>query len=282
MPRSAQSPSRASSPNAPSSSPRSAWPFPFDPPDPPRPGDNQALAVNTDNNSSVLNLAISLLVLTNGDAVDEANEAYAFASCKACTTIAVAFQVILIVGYVDEITPQNAAVAVNNNCTTCTTAAFAYQIVASLPSAPGPDLLQRLATILEGLKALEAKKDSLTPDQIYQALEQAKSDVLDALAQAGATDTTTTAHGDGGQSGGQSAGQGQADAPVAPTDSAPDSAPATSPDSQTSPTETTAQPTTTTESTAPTCSTGTDSNTGSQCTSTQPTTTPEPTPAPAP
>ena len=44
------------------------------------------------------------------------NEAYALASCRDCRTVAVAFQVVLVVGSVDVVVPQNLAAAVNYAC----------------------------------------------------------------------------------------------------------------------------------------------------------------------
>ena len=293
-PRSRTSPSRATSTQAlPGSTPESAWPFPFDPPDPPGPGDNQALAVNTQDNSTVLDLVTSLLVATSGDPVDESNEAYALASCQACTTVAVAFQVILIVGYVDEIAPLNAAVAVNYECESCTTAAFAYQLLMSLPAAPSPELLQQLSVILQGLQVLESNHDSLTLDQIYLALEQVEHDVLTSVANSGGTNATPDSpENTAGSATPIADGQDQADAPSAPIP-AP-SEPAASAPTATAP-DAAAPPdgqTTTTDAAAPACDTSTDpqctsapacdTSTDPQCTSSTETTTTTPTPAPAP
>jgi putative peptide zinc metalloprotease protein len=263
---------------------RPAWPFPFDPPEAPRPGDNQAVAVNTHDNSTVLNIALDLLVLAGGGPVDETNEADALASCQACTTVAVAFQVILIVGYVDEITPENGAIAINYQCNTCTTAAFAYQIVASLPQTPSPELLQQLTTILQQLQDLEANRDSLTLDQIYLALKQVERDVLNALADNASTDANSTSAGADGQ-------QAQDAAPAAPnappnlTAPAPPPEPSpttTSPDPSVSPAEPT-QTTQTTQTTTEPSTTACDPATDPQCgTSTEPAPSPAPDPAPTP
>ena len=73
------------------------WVFPFNRPAPPGPGDNQAMAIATKNGSTVYDVAFAL-VYADKDTVLNKNEAYAFASCKKCTAVAVAFQVVLIVG----------------------------------------------------------------------------------------------------------------------------------------------------------------------------------------
>jgi putative peptide zinc metalloprotease protein len=281
-PRFGDSPARrVSQPAETGSGDRSAWPFPFDPPDPPGPGDNQALAVNTQDNSLVWDVAMSLLVLTQGAPVDETNEAYALASCEACTTVAVAFQVILIVGYVDEITPENTAVAVNYNCDTCTTAAFAYQLVVTALEAPSPELVQQLSIILQRLQELEANRESLTIEQIYLALEAIEDDVLEALAASGADTDALAAPENGTPS--EPAGEAPSDTPTIPTETPPaseqptssDPAPSDQPTTETTPTETTPAPSTTD------CSTRTDPSSDPSCTSTtETTTTSEPAPAP--
>ncbi len=70
--------------------------------------------------------------------VDNENSAYALASCKACTTLAVSFQLVLVVGQSDKIMPINVAEALNLNCPACITTAIAKQLVdlASRPRRP--------------------------------------------------------------------------------------------------------------------------------------------------
>jgi putative peptide zinc metalloprotease protein len=226
---------------------------------------------------------MSLLVLTQGDPVDQANEAYALASCKACTTVAVAFQVIVIVGYVDEITPENTAVAVNYDCHTCTTAAFAYQLVVTALEAPSPELVQQLSTILQRLQELEANRESLTIEQIYLALEDIEEDLLTALVESGADTDAVAQQADGGT--GETADEAPTDTPALPTDTPPASeqpsssssgpAPSDQPTAETTPTETTPAPS------ATECPMSGDPSSDPSCTSTtETTTTPEPAPTP--
>jgi hypothetical protein len=65
----------------------------------------------------------------NGEVVDESNAAVAAASCSRCETVAVAFQVLLVMSDPDVVTPTNLAIAVNENCDSCQTLASAYQWV---------------------------------------------------------------------------------------------------------------------------------------------------------
>jgi putative peptide zinc metalloprotease protein len=107
------------------------WVFPFNRPLPPGEGDNQALAVNTEDGSVLYDVTFAL-VWADGDTALNRNEAYALASCRDCRTVAVAFQVVLLVGSVDVVVPQNLAAAVNYACVECVTSALATQLVVSL------------------------------------------------------------------------------------------------------------------------------------------------------
>jgi putative peptide zinc metalloprotease protein len=156
------------------------WPFPFDPPDPSGPADNRAAACNTTDHTVLSDIAVSLLLVTGGEPVDETNDAHAYANCTECRTIAVAFQVILILGSVDEIAPVNAAVAANFDCKRCDTYAFAYQLIVSIAKLPSDRVLKELTAVLERVRDLDL--NSLSPDEIYLALEKAKRDVLEILA----------------------------------------------------------------------------------------------------
>jgi putative peptide zinc metalloprotease protein len=172
-----------------------AWPFPFDPPEPAGPGDNRAMAVNTTDGSTLWDFAFSLLLLEAGDPVHHANEAFALAHCTNCLTLAVAFQVILIVDYVEEIIPVNRALALNYACETCNTYAFAYQIIASISEAPSPEVQGELELAFQLLRALEAEAGSLTALEIYLVLEEVKQRTLNALEGVLAVETAESAPG---------------------------------------------------------------------------------------
>ncbi|MDR6863974.1 hypothetical protein [Phycicoccus sp. 3266] len=116
---------------APDGSALPTWVFPFDRPAPPGEGDTQALAVNTTDGTSLYDVAFAL-VWADGDTVTNTNEAYALASCTDCQAVAVAFQVVVIVGDAHVAVPQNIAAAVNYSCVRCVTQALATQLVVTL------------------------------------------------------------------------------------------------------------------------------------------------------
>jgi putative peptide zinc metalloprotease protein len=161
---------------------RSAWPFPFDPPDPPNPGDNRAMTVNLADGSILWDFAIAMLLVEGEEAIRLANEAHAYANCDLCLAGAVAFQVILIVGQIDEIVPINAAVAATFACENCHAVAFAYQIVVSITEAPSGEVLDRLRGAMLRLLLLEAAASTLSVDEIYRQLEAIQLEILQALA----------------------------------------------------------------------------------------------------
>ncbi len=93
-------------------------------------GDTAAVAVNTKDGASVFRLAFSIKRVA-GDVVDNANAAVSYASCTDCQTVAISIQIVLVTGDPDVVTPENFAIAINENCTSCDTLASAYQWVLS-------------------------------------------------------------------------------------------------------------------------------------------------------
>jgi putative peptide zinc metalloprotease protein len=199
---------------------RPAWPFPWPQPRTPVDGDNQVLSVNTHDGSTEYHVAMALLWVSDGDDVTERNEAYAYASCNDCRTGAVAFQVILIVGYSGTITPVNSAVSANYDCQRCSTQAVAVQLVATVSSEPDAATKAKLEQIMAELQAKSATFQSLPAEQVYATLLAAEQQMLEVL---GSADGASVEH--------------------ASTDTATETTPTT-----TSPTNTT----TTTETTPPT------------------------------
>ncbi|MEU7526729.1 hypothetical protein AB0A74_13425 [Saccharothrix sp. NPDC042600] len=169
------------------------WVFPFDRPEPPGPGDNQALVVNTTDGAVRYKVSFALVWETDG-VVDNRNEAYALASCRGCTTVAVAFQVVLVVGEANVVVPENVAVAVNHSCVECVTYALASQLVVSLPEDLSPEAKARLEEVWAQLSRLAEDVPGMTAAQIQQSLEDAKSRILDVLREEGVPipGTTTT------------------------------------------------------------------------------------------
>ncbi|HLN76793.1 MAG TPA: hypothetical protein VK204_07070 [Nocardioidaceae bacterium] len=121
------------------------WVFPFNRPPAPAEGDNQALAVNTEDGSTVYDVAFAL-VWAEDEPADNVNSAYALASCTGCTTVAVAFQVVLVLGQSDVV-PQNLAAAVNYSCMECVTGALAQQLVLTLDGPLSDATRQELAAL---------------------------------------------------------------------------------------------------------------------------------------
>jgi putative peptide zinc metalloprotease protein len=90
--------------------------------------DNGAIAVNTEDDSTVYDFAFDFTRVVNG-IVDQTNAAIAYATCTNCTTVAIAVQIVLVIGDATQVTPLNLALALNENCEACTTVAAAYQFV---------------------------------------------------------------------------------------------------------------------------------------------------------
>jgi putative peptide zinc metalloprotease protein len=141
--------------DAPSTPTAPATQLPFTLPDAPGEGDSQALATNTTDGGIVYDVAYSLVTVSGGEPVDNENSAYALASCDGCTTLAVSFQLVLVVGQSDRIMPINVAEALNLDCPACITTAIAKQIVISVTSAPSEELVRRLTAELQKLDAID-------------------------------------------------------------------------------------------------------------------------------
>jgi putative peptide zinc metalloprotease protein len=159
----------------------SEWVFPFAPPTEPREGDNQALAVNTQDGSNEVAVALALVWVTDSGPVDTRNQAYALASCTDCRTLAVAFQVVLVVGYAQVVTPLNAAVAVNYDCDACVTHALAVQLVATLAREPSPETMSALAEIWAQLEQSSTSFELLPLVQVYEELAETQALTLEIL-----------------------------------------------------------------------------------------------------
>jgi putative peptide zinc metalloprotease protein len=167
---------------------RPDWPFWFDPPAPPAEGDNQAMAVNTTDGSSVFDSALALVWVTDGSDVDQTNQAWALASCNNCDATAVSFQVIVVIGYTQVITPTNTAVAVNYLCAACLTQAIALQGIVTLPSMPDETTLANLSSVWSQLEQLNESFHLLPLNEVYSDLVAAQTQIFSIL---GGTVTTT-------------------------------------------------------------------------------------------
>jgi putative peptide zinc metalloprotease protein len=151
--------------------------FPFALPKAPGEGDNQALAVNDQDGSVVYDVAYALVTVKDGAAFTGTNSAYALASCTACTTVAVSFQVVLIVGQSDVIVPVNAAVAANGGCIRCVTTALAVQLVATLKEAPSEQVQAQLDAAMAKMGDLQG----LDAASLYEQVSAVQDEVLGIL-----------------------------------------------------------------------------------------------------
>ncbi len=156
------------------------WVFPVDRPLPPAEGDNQALAVGTTDGSVRYDVSFAL-VWADGDTAVNRNEAYALASCTGCTTVAVAFQVVLLVGSVDVVVPQNAAVAVNYACVECVTQALATQLVVSLDGPLDAEGQEALAAVWAELQAFAAEVPGLALAEIRDRLTAYEARIVEVV-----------------------------------------------------------------------------------------------------
>jgi putative peptide zinc metalloprotease protein len=266
-------PTTTSSP-APTSATVPAAAFAFKLPTAPGPGDSQALAVNHTDGGVKYDIAYSVLTVKDGAPVLNNNSAWAFANCKACTTVAVSFQVVLVIGQSNLIAPMDIAGALNVDCPACVTMAIADQIVVTLKSMPSDEVLAHLQADLQqlnGISSLGSAQD--IANEVAEVQHEVEVELVNSglVANQQSSSTTTTA---GSSSSGTTS--------TTPTSTTPTST-ATTPTSSTSqpatttPTSTTpaATDTTQTTSTAPTQTTTTDT-TATTTTPTDTTTTPAP------
>jgi putative peptide zinc metalloprotease protein len=93
-------------------------------------GDNNvAAAVNTKDGKTVYAFKLKIVQVA-GDTVDATNAAAAVNSgCTDCSTVAVAFEGVVVIGSPTSFTPTNLALAANIDCSGCTAFADAYQQV---------------------------------------------------------------------------------------------------------------------------------------------------------
>jgi len=154
--------------------------FPFDRPLPPGEGDNQALAVNTEDGSVAYDVSFSLVWVDDETALNR-NEAYAAASCRDCRTVAVAFQVVLLVGSVDVVVPQNLSTAVNYACLECVTYALATQLVVTVPGPLSDTATESLTAIWAELQAFGEQIEGVPLAELRDRLSDFEARILDVV-----------------------------------------------------------------------------------------------------
>jgi putative peptide zinc metalloprotease protein len=92
--------------------------------------DNAVVLINTKDGRYLFRVGFKI-TRANGDVVDASNGAVAFSSCEECRTVAIAYQVVLVMSDPSIITPVNLAIAFNLECDTCMSFAYANQFVYS-------------------------------------------------------------------------------------------------------------------------------------------------------
>jgi putative peptide zinc metalloprotease protein len=195
--------------------------FPVDKPLTPGPGDNQALAVNTRNNTVVYEAAFALVWQTDEDYAENINDAEAYASCRNCGAVAVAYQVVFVIDGDDTndnvATPQNLAGALSYDCINCLTYALAQQLFITVDEPLSPAAMARIDQVWARVGAFQKQIEAgqVKLDDIQPQL-QAYTDEIKAIVeedQPGTFSTSTVA--------------ATTSAPAAPTSSAVPSVSAT-------------------------------------------------------
>ena len=162
------------------------WVFPFDKPLAPDAGDNQALAVNTTDGTVVYDTAFALVWVEDGADAMNVNEAYAFASCRDCAAVAVAFQVVLVVGENHLAAPQNLSGALNYDCVNCLTYALAKQLFVTLDRPPSAAAMRELDAVWAQLADFGRNLDQMPLQEVATRLEDYERRILAVLESDGA------------------------------------------------------------------------------------------------
>ena len=160
------------------------WVFPVDKPLAPGPGDNQALAVNTQDGTVVYDTAFALVWVKGGRDALNRNEAYAFASCTHCASVAIGFQVVLVVGDNHVAAPQNISGSLNYQCVNCLTYALAEQLFVTLPRPLSGDAHAQLEQLWRRIATFghRIEKGTVPVSKIRPRLEAYKTRILAIIA----------------------------------------------------------------------------------------------------
>ena len=140
-------------------------------------GDSTAVAINTKDDSSLVDIVFDIERIVQGHDVDSGNAAAAVASCNSCETVAIAIQVVLASGNPVVVAPENLAIAMNVDCNLCQTLAEAYQFVSVTPepltfTKAGKTRIQEIQKELH-----ELEKSGLPIDQIHTRVGELTAEV---------------------------------------------------------------------------------------------------------
>ncbi|MFL6156291.1 MAG: hypothetical protein ACJ72D_09375 [Marmoricola sp.] len=154
------------------------WVFPFNRPLAPGTGDNQALSVNTKDGTASYDVAFALVWIDDSTPALNANEAYAFASCKDCAAVAVGFQVVLVTGDNHVAVPQNISAAVSYDCVNCLTYALAVQLFVTIDHPLDAATMEKLDQLWGQISAYGAQIASVPLDEIQDQLNDYENQIL--------------------------------------------------------------------------------------------------------
>ncbi len=149
---------------------------------PVRAADNVAVTINMKDGFSIWSFAFKVTRVM-GDVVDDSNAAASVSSCTDCQSIAVALQVVLIMGEATVIAPTNLALALNVECTSCETLASAYQWVFTTggPVRFTPEGNRRLAEIRRAFIELLANAENLTLADLQAQIDDLSEQLSDVV-----------------------------------------------------------------------------------------------------
>lgn len=164
-----------------SSAADAGWVFPFDKPLAPGVGDNQALAVNTTDNTISYDVAFALIWIDDDSPALNTNEAYAFASCDNCAAVAIGFQIVLVTGDNHVAVPQNLSGAVNVNCVNCLSYALASQLFVTLDGPLSEAGQQQIAAVWEQIAEFGAHITEVPLAEIEDRLTAFKQQILEII-----------------------------------------------------------------------------------------------------
>ena len=162
------------------------WVFPVDQPLAPGEGDNQALAVNTTDGSTVYDTAFAMVWVEKGAPAQNVNEAWALASCTDCAAVSVAFQVVLTLGDTATAVPQNVAVSLTSNCVNCLTYALAVQLFVTLDGTPSRETLAELDALWAEIAAYGKHLQDVPLSEIQAKLTSYEQQIVALLVKDGA------------------------------------------------------------------------------------------------
>jgi putative peptide zinc metalloprotease protein len=145
-----------------------------------RPQDNFALAVANTDGQRAFEFNWSLRRQRAGT-VDSHNHARAVTSCASCRAVAIAFQIVLVVGQPDDLSPKNVAEAANDHSDSSLAYAGAKQVVwvVDRPVRFTRSGRRELADVRRDIRALEGQ--DLAAGALAAALEADKERVLTVL-----------------------------------------------------------------------------------------------------